>query len=50
MFVAIGVGALIFSMLQSYSFNYMGQKLALRVRLLMFGAFMRQVRAGEQDL
>ena len=29
--------------LQSYSFNYMGQKLALRVRVLMFRALLRQV-------
>ena len=29
--------------LQSYSFNYMGQKLGLRVRLVMFQALMRQV-------
>ncbi len=29
--------------MQSYSFNYMGQKLALRVRLLMMRALLRQV-------
>lgn len=28
---------------QSYSFNYMGQKLAWRVRLLMMRALLRQV-------
>ncbi|EFN58606.1 hypothetical protein CHLNCDRAFT_34209 [Chlorella variabilis] len=41
-FVAIGVGAIVAAMFQSYSFNYMGQKLALRVRVLMFRALLRQ--------
>ncbi len=31
---------------QSYSFNYMGQKLGRRVRVLMFAALLRQVGAG----
>ncbi|GAB4820940.1 hypothetical protein N2152v2_007986 [Parachlorella kessleri] len=41
-FMGIGLGALVMAMMQSYSFNYMGQKLALRVRLLMFAALLRQ--------
>ena len=41
--MGIGLGALVMAMMQSYSFNYMGQKLALRVRLLMFAALLRQV-------
>ena len=32
--------------LQSYSFNYMGQKLGRRVRVLMFAALLRQVGGG----
>lgn len=41
-FVGIGVGAIISALFQSYSFNYMGQKLAQRVRVLMLGALLRQ--------
>ena len=33
-------------LLQSYSVNYMGQKLGRRVRLLMLQALLRQVGAG----
>lgn len=42
-FVGIGCGALCFGMLQSYSFNFMGQKLAHRVRIMMMRALLRQV-------
>lgn len=42
-FVGIGVLVLVFSVVQSYSFNYMGQKLARRVRVLMMAALLRQV-------
>jgi hypothetical protein len=39
---------LLLAPLQSYSFNYMGQKLAQRVRVLMLGALLRQVRTFKQ--
>ncbi len=42
-FVAIGVGALIASVVGSFSFDYMGQKLGQRVRILMFSALLKQV-------
>jgi ABC-type multidrug transport system fused ATPase/permease subunit len=45
-FVAIGVGMLAASVVSSFSFNYMGQKLARRVRVLMMTALLRQVRKG----
>ena len=45
-FVAIGVGMLAASVVSSFSFNYMGQKLACRVRVLMMTALLRQVRGG----
>lgn len=43
-FVGIGAGGFLFALAQSYCFNYMGQKLAFRVRLMMMAALLRQVR------
>lgn len=42
-FVAIGVGTFIASVVQSGTFGLMGAKLARRVRELTFGALLRQV-------
>ncbi|KAL4457545.1 hypothetical protein ABPG75_012410 [Micractinium tetrahymenae] len=41
-FVGIGLGAVVAALFQSYSFNFMGQKLAQRVRVLMLQALLRQ--------
>jgi ATP-binding cassette subfamily B (MDR/TAP) protein 1 len=41
-FMGIGFGAFFSAILQSYSFNYMGQKLGRRIRIMMMGALMRQ--------
>ena len=41
-FVGIGFGALIAAVAQSYSFNFMGQRLGRRVRVLMMKALLRQ--------
>ena len=40
--MGIGFGAFFAAIIQSYSFNYMGQKLGKRVRVLMMTALMRQ--------
>jgi len=40
--MGIGFGAFFSAILQSYSFNYMGQKLGRRIRIMMMGALMRQ--------
>lgn len=40
--MGIGFGAFFAAILQAYSFNYMGQKLAKRIRVLMMTALMRQ--------
>jgi ATP-binding cassette subfamily B (MDR/TAP) protein 1 len=41
-FVGMGVGSLIAASLQSFCFNFMGQRLAKRVRVLMMQALLRQ--------
>jgi ATP-binding cassette subfamily B (MDR/TAP) protein 1 len=41
-FVAIGFGALLSAIIQNYSFNYMGQRLGRRVRVLTMQALLRQ--------
>lgn len=41
-FVGIGLGAVICALLQAYCFNLMGQKLGVRVRILMMRALLRQ--------
>lgn len=40
--MGVGLGALFAAMLQSYSFNFMGQRLGWRVRVLMMRALLRQ--------
>ena len=41
-FVAIGFGALVSALIQNYSFNYMGQRLGRRIRVLTMKALLRQ--------
>ena len=41
-FVAIGFGALLSAIIQNYSFNYMGQRLGRRIRVLTMEALLRQ--------
>eukprot|EP00887_Chlorella_sp_A99_P002677 scaffold6.g2677.t1 len=41
-FVGIGVGTVIAAMLQGYCFNLMGQKLGVRVRVMLMRALMKQ--------
>ena len=41
-FMGIGFASFFAAMLQSFSFNYMGQKLGTRVRVLMMRALLRQ--------
>ena len=41
-FVAIGFGSLIAALVESFSFNYMGQHLGNRIRLLLIRALLRQ--------
>ena len=41
-FVGIGIGALLASIVQSYCFNFMGQRLGKRVRVMMMKALLRQ--------
>jgi ATP-binding cassette, subfamily B (MDR/TAP), member 1 len=42
LFMAIGFGALAACIVQSFCFNFMGQRLGKRVRVLMMGALLRQ--------
>lgn len=42
-FIGIGVAALLSSISMFYAFAVMGNKLALRVRILLFRSLMRQV-------
>ena len=41
-FVAIGVGSFLSALLQSYCFNFMGQRLGFKVRIMMMRALLRQ--------
>ncbi|KFM27090.1 ABC transporter B family member 4 [Auxenochlorella protothecoides] len=41
-FLGIGLGAMLFSIIQSYAFGLMGQRLGKRVRVLMMTALLRQ--------